>query len=128
MLPRGLTLIFPSFAEVNSEIPPFRRGSSSVARLRLCVGARSPFHRQVLSSVVCWCTASLSQGRPRLRLYVGARSPVAGQPSSLVVRRNKASLSQGRSCFQLYVCLANNGNMKLLMQGGSNFHVLPELI
>ena len=75
MLPRGLTLRYPSFAEVNCEILPFRRGSSSVARLRLCVGARSPFHRQVLSSVVCWCTASLSQGRPRLRLYVGARPP-----------------------------------------------------
>ena len=75
-----------------------------------------------------WCTASLSQGSSGLRLYVGARSPVAGQPLSSVVRRNKASLSQGRSCFRLYVCLANNDNIKLLKQGGSNFHVLPELI
>ena len=95
MLPRGLTLRFPSFAEVNSKIPPFRRGSSSGARLRLCVDARPS---------------------------------VAGQVSSSVVRGCKVSLSQGRSCFLLYVCLANNDNIKLLKQGGSNFHVLPELM
>ena len=98
------------------------------SRLRLYVGARSPVAGQSSSSVVRRCTASLSQGRSRLRLYVGARSPVAGQSSSSVVRGCKASLSQGRSCFWLYVCLANNGNIKLLKQGGSNFHVLPELI
>ncbi len=144
MLPRGLTLRFPSFAEVNSKIPPFRRGSSSGARLRLCVGARPSVAGQVSSSVVRGCKVSRGravlvfgcaqvqglpwQDRSRLRLYVGARSPVAGQPSSSVVRRYKASLSQGRPCIRLYVCLANNGNIKLLKQGGSNFHVLPELI
>ena len=61
MLPRGLTLRFPSFAEVNSEIPPFRRGSSSGARLRLCVGARPSVAGQVSSSVVRGC--KVSRGR-----------------------------------------------------------------
>lgn len=112
MLPRGLTLIFPSFAEVNSEIPLFRRGSSSIARLRLCVGARSPFHR---AGLVFGC--ALVHGLP-----------FTGQVSPLVVLWCTASLSQGRPGLQLYFCLANNDNIKLLKQGGSNFHVLPELI